>query len=525
MASLAHTTSSPKPQTEDRHFDMTRAGGDRGTSEHRWVGGLPPEIWLCILDQLCPHCRPSPVLKPGVQFSDRPEWSMIPGPLRPRSRRDLLSMTMTCRALRDLAQNYVFHCYDRPNGLLFLSFRETVTRRPDLARRVKEIAVSSDTYQRWILAQLSNVRTLNFGIRPFLTLAHYEDSVTKRLVPVDCLPKLGNITLKPVSGHQIVDIAHGRVWLENLMPAAPKLRSLCCYRFTDFTYSSPNLDIVFPAKNTSPNYAGLPKNKITSLNLLQTWFRFHSLGKLLGNFKNLREFKLSRINKAVNSVIVDETERPVDGHDVVTLLEPLKQQLESIGMFPGLRVESLGDMTDEEAAAHFAACLEKRKDILVNLLPCKSLEFLHLDDFNSWFETAVVELARRASRGGFPSLKHVRLRGNSLWISDTAEWELFWKEEKLVEKDRPRYHGLKSTVPEKYRHEASVERAMYDAEKECEARQLFLAAGVLFETLCVSWPVPADNDSSFNNGWMRAYPTACAGDCGNPDCIVVKSTP
>ncbi|KAK7732431.1 hypothetical protein SLS63_005110 [Diaporthe eres] len=183
------------------------------------------------------------------------------------------------------------------------------------------------------------------------------------------------------------------------------------------------------------------------------------------------------------------------------------------------------NMTEEERKTHFAACREKRKDILVNLLPCKSLEFLQLDNFDNWFEFAVVEFARRASRGEFPHLKHVRLQGGSCLSLDAAEWDLFGQERELVEKDLARYHGLESTVPEEYRDEAEVELSMEDIEKECEARQLFLAAGVLFERLSVTWPEYPDNDSSFDSGWMTAYPTACAGDCGNPDCIVVKSTP
>lgn len=249
MESLAHTTSSPTPQTEDRHFDMTHVGADRGTSQQRWVGGLPPEIWLCILDQLCPHCHPGPVLKPGVEFTERTTyWSMIPEPLPPRSRLDLLSVTMTCRAFRDLAQSYVFHCCDRPKGFQFLCLRQTVARRPDLARGVKEIAVSSDLSQRPILAHLGNLRTLNFGIRPFQSSALWNArSLPERLVPAGSLERLENLMLKPVSGHRVVDIAHGRHWLENLMQAAPETRSLCCYRFTDFTYSSPTQDTVFPA--------------------------------------------------------------------------------------------------------------------------------------------------------------------------------------------------------------------------------------------------------------------------------------
>lgn len=192
-------------------------------------------------------------------------------------------------------------------------------------------------------------------------------------------------------------------------------------------------------------------------------------------------------------------------------------------MFPGLDEESLNHMTDEEFETHFAACLEKSKDVLVNLLPCKSLEFLQLDQFDDWFDTAVVEFARRASRGEFPKLKHVRLHGGTCWSLDAAGWDL-WEDGELVEKDLAQYHGLESMVPEEYREKAGVEVTMDDLEKEREARQLFLSAGVLFERLCVTWPVLADKDSSFNDGWMRVYPTACAGDCGDPDCIVVKST-
>lgn len=202
-------------------------------------------------------------------------------------------------------------------------------------------------------------------------------------------------------------------------------------------------------------------------------------------------------------------------------------------MLPMQLDEEWEDMTEEEQETHSDAYLENEKGILANLLPCKSLEFLQLDflqldDLDDWFEPAVVELARRASRGEFPNLKHVRLHGGPFWRLSGAQIEPFGNFEpgtEAAQMDMARYHGLESVVPEKYRNEAEVERAMYDPKLEREAWQLFSAAGVLFERLCVTWPVPADNDSNFKNGWMRAYPTACSGDCGKPDCIVVRSTP
>lgn len=217
--------------------------------------------------------------------------------------------------------------------------------------------------------------------------------------------------------------------------------------------------------------------------------------------------------------------RPIISLSAFTTLKSIKLCWKSIGVFAELGDAPVNDMTREEIDTHFAACLEKRKDVLVNLLPCKSLEFLQLDGLFTWAQTAVVELARRASRGEFPNLKHVRLSGGYGRSLDVAKWDMCEDGKKLAENDLARYHDLKSTVPEKYRDEAKVERVMNDPDMECEARQLFLAAGVLFERLCVTWPVRADTESSFDDRWMRAYPKAGAGDCGNPDCIVVKSTP
>lgn len=44
---------------------------------------------------------------------------------------------------------------------------------------------------------------------------------------------------------------------------------------------------------------------------------------MLGNFKELRDFKLSRINQPVKSVIINGKVRPVDGHDGNYLPAPL----------------------------------------------------------------------------------------------------------------------------------------------------------------------------------------------------------
>lgn len=300
MSYLTPATSTLSPSATDARLDKTDAGADQATI--RWMERLPTELWLCILDQLCPHCCPGPVLKRGATFKESRDTFLSPDHLPSGSRRDLLAMTMVCRKMRGLAQRYIFHCFDSPpRGVPFFLFRDLVLCRPHLAWGVREMTVSSNPYIRDILKDLGNTRTLNFGIYPSYFLKPWNNgSVPDR--QVGKLNRLRSLRLMPDSGRHLVHVDKGRLWLENLMKAAPGLRSLRCCRFDD------RQDIRY-APQGSLNYAGLPENKITKLELVHTRFQFESLKRLLGSFKELREFSITQED------FTSLTRRPLDAHD------------------------------------------------------------------------------------------------------------------------------------------------------------------------------------------------------------------
>lgn len=188
----------------------------------------------------------------------------------------------------------------------------------------------------------------------------------------------------------------------------------------------------------------------------------------------------------------------------------------SFGVLPGVdedeHPEHVGIMSQEELDMFRGEKLPNPHAFFTERLPCKSLEFLQIHDFDERFGLAVIEFARHASRGGCPNLKHVRFCGTISCRLDSRYYK---------PKDLARYHNLKSVVPEESWDEALVVRAMYWGQSACEAERLFRDAGVLFERLEVKWPTQDGRDPRVNNGWMRVYPQPCVGGCGDPDCVVV----
>lgn len=330
MESPNHTALNPIPKTADHAETADHELGN--TRRQNWTGGLPPELWLCVLDQLCPHCHPSPALPPGAVFTelhDVTDWLL--GALSYTYTDALLAMSRTCKYLRVLALKYVCHRFDSPGqgtSKVLAGFRRNMEDRPDLASGVRELSITSEPYDRSILKLINNIRTLNFFIRP-------DDSDRRRtreslVVPdvnsgdrtiVRQLKQLRTLRIMPQLLY-LVDVARGRLWLENLMKAGPELRSLKLQCFIDgylITESQGNqspgaMYSILPDK--FPNYSGLPENKITRLDLRRTWIRYHSLEGLLGNFSHLREFKLSQTLRASFQLTTeDKMVRPVDGHD------------------------------------------------------------------------------------------------------------------------------------------------------------------------------------------------------------------
>lgn len=321
MGSVLSTTRAPSPQAEDRQSNKTHAGIDQDTSRQNCIGGLPREIWLCILDHMCPHCYTGPPLKPGVEFRECYETDVTPDPLPYRARRDLLSMTMTCKGFRNLAQVYVFHCFDLPRGNFSYLFQRTVVCRPDLAMAVREMSVSSDPPRRINLTPLGNMQALNFELNNAIPILNQQDETPFRGL-VGRTESLRHLALMPAPRYRLMDAAKGRLWLENLMSAAPNLRSLRCHLLTDISYGPHGRGMVFPPQDALPSFAELPENKITRLELLRTWLRFHSLEQLVQAFKDLREFRISQIKLSSARDNRDKMRRPVDAHDGKYLGEP-----------------------------------------------------------------------------------------------------------------------------------------------------------------------------------------------------------
>lgn len=225
-----------------------------------------------------------------------------------------------------------------------------------------------------------------------------------------------------------------------------------------------------------------------------------------------------------------------------TALKNIKLSQECIGELPGFWMGFFDGRPADEAFGHIEKTVEATSDFFVKFLPCRTLEYLQIDKFDGFFDTAVVEFARHVSLGGCPNLKHVRLVGTEILMGldgldnmvseDDLEGhydlkslipEEFWDEEREVEDDFEGYHDLKSLVPKEFWEKTRVSAGMYSDKHVCMAAQLFRRAGVLFERLEVMWHVKADHNSRVNDGWMTVYPQLCDGGCGDPDCMVVKA--
>lgn len=207
--------------------------------------------------------------------------------------------------------------------------------------------------------------------------------------------------------------------------------------------------------------------------------------------------------------------RPIASLADFTALKNVRLSRKSIGMPPGLNTNDLLDLITEGKSLSWPAISAAIEEYFVKRLPCKSLEFLQLDDFEDWFEDGVVGLAKHASVGGCPSLKHVRLIS-----SDEGELEAV--DDSEVGKYFKRYHNVKSLVPKECWGKTKVRRAMSCDYFTRQADELFLRAGVLFERDELAWPVGHDQDSERRKGWMAVYPQPCTGGCGDADCIVAR---
>lgn len=219
---------------------------------------------------------------------------------------------------------------------------------------------------------------------------------------------------------------------------------------------------------------------------------------------------------------------------MVTLLEPLKQQLEVLELnfrnypksqtglgafrpilpltaFTALKTLKLGhlsimppqfnsaaadNMTEEKARRLREIFIERTKDFLVRLLPCRSLEFLEIDGIDDVLDHPIVELARRTNLGEFPNLRHVRLRPQ---LVNNERFKLVGKS--YVGLD----HALHRLVPERH-WGRSYSVSSGGLMMESEVRPLFRQAGVLFERTVVRWHALVEKDSEPVDGLIEVYP-------------------
>ncbi|POS76526.1 hypothetical protein DHEL01_v205069 [Diaporthe helianthi] len=377
--------------------------------------------------------------------------------------------------------------------------------RPDLAGGVREISVGSDTTHRSILGRCTGIQSLNYFI-------HKRDD--------DYYEFWRSWSSNPP---KVPDVKFGDITL-----AAPELRRLSLYNFVDFRLSNtlglyevvavPPDPYDMERPILFPDYVGLPENRITRLDLRRTRFCNRTLEQLLRNFRHLRDFCLTDTSTKTPLRDDDET-RPVDGQDVVNLLEPLKDQLEVLELDlsgntlrrPGVarfrRISSLEGFTalksltisvesielprfnyftglDIEMSAHDTVkiiqerkkkFIETTKGYLADMLPRRSLEFLHVGRYASsdTLDHAMCEL------GELPTLKHVRMQG-------CINWSLMDYKYILGDKRLPRIpvgglcHNLERFVPVKYRGRARAVGSGSDPMTGMAIWSFFRDAGVLF---------------------------------------------
>lgn len=235
---------------------------------------------------------------------------------------------------------------------------------------------------------------------------------------------------------------------------------------------------------------------------------------------------------------------------VVTLLEPLKDQLEvlllglvvrspkgqafrpipSLAGFTALKTLTLDTKSipppkfDVLAASKIAGnsdqapdkmkeleetFTENSKGFLVDILPRRSLESLQIGVESGTLDGPLCELAWRSKLGEFPKLKYVRMIGN-VYHDLTA----FCKEPD----QEGRYHNLERYVPEKHRSKARVAVCGDSRMMEVETRSFFQQAGVVLDRLAVTWRASAGEDGHLNNGLMVVFTRPCVGGCKIKKC-------
>lgn len=113
---------------------------------------MPPEIWLLILEQLCPHCH----------CDDIPDFRLIQ---HQQEMSALWALSLTCRSINRLSRQYLYHCfYSTPTHDRASKFLRTLISQPQLGRHMRILSLPNR------LSRLpSRARILH---RPFTTPGH-----------------------------------------------------------------------------------------------------------------------------------------------------------------------------------------------------------------------------------------------------------------------------------------------------------------------------------------------------------------
>lgn len=96
---------------------------------------LPTEIWLLILEQLCPHCH----------CDDIPDFRLIK---HRQGISALWALSLTCRSINELCRQSLYHCfYSTPTHDRASKFLRTLISQPQLGRLVQILSLSTIQYE------------------------------------------------------------------------------------------------------------------------------------------------------------------------------------------------------------------------------------------------------------------------------------------------------------------------------------------------------------------------------------------
>lgn len=115
---------------------------------------LPTEIWLLIFEELCqcPHCHSHRIFDFSLSVYEQ-------------GKSDLVALSLTSRAIRDMSEPVLYHCfYGYPYQNTLSKFLRTLVSQPRLASFIRALYLPEDLYARFVLKNAGE----------FLTRRHIE---------------------------------------------------------------------------------------------------------------------------------------------------------------------------------------------------------------------------------------------------------------------------------------------------------------------------------------------------------------